>query len=393
MPTRRETLALMSAAMAASTNAHAAPKWPGQRVAVAPYTAACLQTRVLPTHGRDGSVLADNLAANVRHMEQTIERCCAETGARLLVFSEFCLQMPQARQTSQQWVQGAIRIPGPETERIAAAASRAGAYVAFNAVEFIPEFPDRYFLAGVLIGPDGNVLLNYRKLYGLTSKTRPSDILPQWLDRFGAESLLPVADTPVGRIGVTIGTDLMWPELARGLAFKGAEVFANCFASPNNPPSLILPDPAMGEQPNLQNMARRLRGYENLAYVLSANLGPVGPEGSGLIGNMQPSEIVDFRGNPLAVTTSGAEQWITAEIDIEALRTARCAPDDANMLLQVQSDLHAPDYAAAHITTPGAFANVPITDGSEHTDVQKANIRRLIESAVLVPPAGFADYS
>lgn len=390
MPTRRDTIALSAAALCAPALASRAAKARPAFPPVEPYTAACLQTRVLPTQTRSGEVLADNLAANVEHVAQTIERCADNTGARLLVFSEFVLQLPQGPQTAGQWVNGAITIPGPETDRLAQAASKAGVYVALNAVEYIPAFPGRYFLAGVLLGPTGNIELNYRKLYGLTSKTRPSDILPEWLDRFGAQSLFPVADTPLGRIAVTVGSDLMWPELARSFVFNGAEVLACCFASPNNTPSLVAASseqPTIGPQPNLQVMARRARAYENMAYMLSANLGPVGADG--VAGDMQASEIIDFRGNPLAISKDGSEQAVTALVDIEQLRTARCTPGAANMLLQLQTPLHSDAYENARITGTGAFSTVPVVSGDEHDDVAKADIRRLIDGGMLVPPADY----
>lgn len=394
MPSRRDVLhtgLALSTGLAAQpasshTEAHASPPGaPKPPAVIKPYTAACIQTPVRPTWSASGSFLPEALATNLGTITRTIERTAGESGARLLVFSEFGLQLPQSRLSEAQWNAGAISLDGPEIAQIAEAAHRANAWVIINPVEAIADFPGRYFLTGILISPTDGISLAYRKLYDLTSKTRPSDILEAWVDRFGSDSLFPVADTPLGRIALTIGVDTAWPEMVRSLVFNGAEVIATCLGSPKVSPSSPVqrrPDAPDARDPVLPVMARRVRACENIAYMLTANLGPSGPDPAP--DTMQPSEIVDFHGNVLAAAPDGAARAITATLDIEALRTARCTPGPANSLVQLQTSLHAAGYAQARFDTPTSRTE---RGSPDHDAIQRAKIRELVARGILHAPA------
>lgn len=387
---RRDVLAMMTAAGIvqpglgqARTQTPAAP--------VAPYTAACVQTRIHQTHALDGTFIPEALRANVRRVVDAIDRGAGEVGARLFIFSEFCFQLQTGVLTAQQWETGAIRLDGPEIAAVAAAAQRARAYVMVNPVERIDAFPGRYFLSGVLIGPNGDVLLNYRKLYDLSNKTRPTDILNSWIDKFGPGSLFPVADTPIGRLACTVGTDVVWPEMIRSLVFNGAELIGNLFGSPLRAPSFISergPDAPDQNDLTLPTMARRVRAYENMAYMLSTNMGPTGSDEKAPLKPMQPTEIVDFRGNLLARSRDAAECFVIAKIDIEALRKARTTVGPANTLAQLQVELHRPGYDKAHFATLDQFANRPLITGDEHVRTEAADIEALVRRGVFQAPAG-----
>lgn len=398
MLTRRNTLllpfaSLLATAPFASAAAPRAARAPlpsaTARTATAPYKVASVQTVAVPTHAMDGQFLPEALAANLKTMCDAIAKGRDEVGAKLYVFSEFCLQRQRGALSAQQWAEGSITIDSKEMEALSRAAQDARAYIAFNPVERIPQFPGRYFLSGVLIGPNGNILKNYRKLYDLTNKTRPTDILPQWLDAFGPESLFPVADTEIGRIAVTIGSDLAWPELARSFVFRGAEILANCYASPLNAPSFV---PSRTENspdihdPVVPVMSRRMRAYENLAYVVTSNLGPASPDLSQPMLEMQPSEIIDFTGNVLATSVDSKPQLIEASFDIEALRRARCTPGPSNILLQLQAELHGQDYTGARFAAPSPFGAALLDSGDEHDSVQKDAIADLVRRGIFKAP-------
>ena len=384
--TRRQAMLAAGAAAAAPLNgAEAAPSEP-----VAPYKASVVQARVLPTFSKDGAFLPEAMGANIRRVAGLVDRGAGEVGSKLYVFSEFCLQLQTGALTAKDWMAAAIQIPGPQTDVIARAAQKAGAFVSINPVEAIPGFPGRYFLSGVIIGPSGDIVVNYRKLYDLSNKTRPSDILPAWLDRFGAGSLFPVADTAIGRLGATVALDVAWPEMIRSLVFKGAEVVVNPTASPVVAPSFAaLRGPGSPDEhdPLVPTMVRRVRAYENMIYLLSCNLGPVGADENAPLAKMQPSEIVDYRGNALAASPDSAERFVTATLDIEALRTARCTPGPLNPLAQLQVSLHAPGYRDATFARTGRFADHPIQQGAEHQPLQRRDIDDLIRRGVLKAPA------
>jgi predicted amidohydrolase len=240
----------------------------------------------------------------------------------------------------------------------------------------------------VVIGPSGDVLTTYRKHYDFGTKTCPRDILDQWLAKFGPESLFPVADTEIGRIGCTVAMDINWPEMIRSLAFNGAEIVVNPMGFPLAAPAsgYSVPDPE-SYPIDLRIMVRRVRAYENLVYILATNNGPSGNRPPGKV---LPSEIIDYRGRALATGPDvGDERFVTADIDIEALRKARTTPEHMNGLTQVQVEIHRRGYNTAKFAHMNAFAKAPIKARAEQMDTLfRAEIADLVRRGVYKAPAG-----
>ena len=84
----------------------------------------------------------------------------------------------------------------------------------------------------VLVGPEG-LVGHYDKVYLPTFSVFEEDLY------FKEGSRLPVFDTPLGRIGLTICYDLFFPEVTKALALKGADVIVCASASPSVSLSLI----------------------------------------------------------------------------------------------------------------------------------------------------------
>jgi len=344
---------------------------------IEPYKAACVQTRVIPTFDKAGKFRADALTANLDRVVHFIERGAVEVGAKLYSFSEFCLQAAEGGPGVKDWMNASLRVPGKETDRIAKAAQKAKAYVGFNTTEIIPQFPDRYFLSGVIVGPSGNVVLNYRKLYDLTTKSRPSDVWTEWLDKMGPGSVFPVADTEIGRLASIIALDVNWPEMARSFVFNGAEVFLNHTASPA---------PTGVQAPDIRNQIRRVRAYENMAYVMLSNLGPVGEDVNAPLEPRIPSEIVDYTGKALATATDGGEGFITAMIDIDALRTARTKPNSQNWLSELQVPVHKLGYDTAKFFPVDAFAKTPLQSAKDFDAIKARVIEDMLARGIIKAP-------
>jgi len=206
--------------------------------------------------------------------------------------------------------------------------------------------------------------------------TLPVYIRTAWLDEVVAASLFPVADTEIGLIAFTIALDVRQPELLRGAALKGAEIFLNPTASPA-PPG----DPV----PIVSAMVRRVRAYENMAYLLLSNLGPVENAG-GLSPTRQPSQIIDFRGNLMAISNDGGEGIVAAELDVDLLRQARTGLGSQNLLGALQVPVHRLTYEAVNFAPVDSFTQSPITDASSHAEILKHTIEDLVARNVLVPP-------
>lgn len=146
--------------------------------------------------------------ANLGRAVAAIGRAAAE-GCRLVVLPE-CLDVgwtdPLARDLA--W-----SIPGPHADRLAVAARRHAVFVAAGLVE---RSGDRLYNAAVLLGPDGRILLHHRKINEL-------DIA---LDLYAVGDRLGVAETALGRIGLTVCADNFGNSLAIGhvLARMGAQL-------------------------------------------------------------------------------------------------------------------------------------------------------------------------
>lgn len=347
---------------------------------IQPYTAACIQSAAIPTFDQAGKFLPEMLERNLENMTALIKSAADEYGARLMCFPEFGLQIPSGPLRAEQWMPGTITANGPELERIGKAAQDANAFVAFNGIERIEAFPGRYFLSGMIVSPSGDLVLNYRKLTSLTNKTRPGDVLSEWLGHFGEESLYPVADTEIGRLACVIAADMYVPEVMRGMVLRGgAEVILNPTAS------AALPEDNNFDIPITTTMVRRVRAYENLAFVLLTNLGPYGTDPKPPHARKQPSQIIDFKGNMLAGSQTGGQEIVTATVDIDALRKARTSLGSGNLLAALQTPIYRQTYEA-DFAPIDALLDKPIQETPEHNDVLRQTISKLVEQGLLVPP-------
>lgn len=143
-------------------------------------------------------------------------------GAQLVVFPEYVL--------------GHISVPGPETTKISAAAKANSIYVAVGCWEV---FADETFANTILIfGRDGEIVGKYRKTHAAidhfdgsppwarppAGKTRAWMLKndPEWIMEAGQE--LPVFEFDFGKVGILTCYDGWFPEPARVLSLKGAEL-------------------------------------------------------------------------------------------------------------------------------------------------------------------------
>ena len=123
-----------------------------------------------------------------------------------------------------------IEIPGPEVAAIAAKAKQYGAYIAFGAYVKDADWPGHVLSMTTLVGPDGEIVASHWKARNVKGvfpgfelfTTTIYDVLDEYVERYGADAVLPIAQTPLGNITMT--STQLEPELMRGLAIKGAEV-------------------------------------------------------------------------------------------------------------------------------------------------------------------------
>ena len=167
----------------------------------------------------------DEIPERVTHMLNLVDY--AVTGyepffdVRLVVFPEFAHAAPIYTTVEQLLERLAVPIPNEHTDRYVAKARSLGVYIQTGTfLESDSRWPGHVFNTTCLIGPEG-ILLKYRKVHTWVPwevHTSPHD-LPGY-----DEPLFPVAATPIGRLGVAICYDWLFPEAIRQLALQGAEV-------------------------------------------------------------------------------------------------------------------------------------------------------------------------
>jgi len=155
-------------------------------------------------------------------------------------------------------------VPGITTTFISHLAIEYALYLAWGMAERGED--GQIYLTAVLVGPDGR-MYTYRKVHLLAEDqiwARPGSTLP-----------LPI-DTPIGRIGLLLGTDLLFPEAVRCLATQGVDLVLA--------PSALTGSGPVGLDPN-QNLEVcsvkkndpyhwciwRIRAWENSVFLAVAN--------------------------------------------------------------------------------------------------------------------------
>ena len=324
---------------------------------IAPYVLAACQPRTQTIFDDSGTVRSERVAANLAEYGTLIARAAADHDARLIVFPQFGLS-GHAAVDNDRWVAAALDFAGPEIARIGDAARAAGAYVVIQAAERHPAFPGRYFLSAALITPNGAVGMVYRKHYTLSLRTSPIDVHDRFVAVFGAGAFFPVLDTPIGRIGLTIGGEPHWPEVTRTLALNGAELIVNPIAAAV---SIDYLERAGAEQ------VRGVRAFENMTYFAMANIGGVA--------TAPPSQVHDYEGRAIGRAAGDGGPFTLATIDIARLRAARAAPG-ANLLAQIQPAIH-PPIDDLPLWPANAFAERPAAGFDELLAVESAARQRL----------------
>lgn len=153
-----------------------------------------------------------NLATTVRGIRQA-----AAEGARLVLLQElhagvyFC-QTADTRRFDQ-----AETIPGPTTNTLANIARELGIVIVSSVFE--RRAPGLHHNTAVVLDSDGRIAGQYRKMH------IPDD--PGFYEKFyftpGDQGFMPI-DTCVGRLGVLVCWDQWYPEAARLMALRGAQL-------------------------------------------------------------------------------------------------------------------------------------------------------------------------
>ena len=200
-------------------------------------------------------------AANLAKMK-TYVTDAAKQGNNIIIFPELALSGYECsedagaeKKSCRMHTELAETIPGPSTKEMSVLAKKLDIYIIFGMPEQDKKNPARRYISSVVIAPEG-ILGAYRKLH-LAPWPRFTESLC-----FAPGDEVPVWQTRYGNIGVLICYDFyFFPELARIMALKEANLLVNTTASASGP-----------GKPYYIVQQTGSRATENLVYAASANL-------------------------------------------------------------------------------------------------------------------------
>lgn len=294
---------------------------------------------------------------------------------RLAVLPEYLFTSYPGRISIPDFAEkAALDIDGPEYAALGKVAQAQKLFLAGNAYERDPAFPGLYFQTSFVIAPSGEVVLRYRRLNSMFAPT-PHDVWSKYLDLYGVEGVFPVADTEIGRLAAIASEEILYPEIARAHALRGAEVFVHSSSEIGSP--LATP----------KAIARRARAFENIAYIISANT-------AGIEGTTMPlasadgnSVVIDYKGQVIAESNSGETFTAFADIDLSALRRQRRKPGMTNQLARQRLELFAPVYSGTSVQPANSLLDadgaVRIPDRDHFSRVHDQVIERLSKDGLI----------
>lgn len=238
---------------------------------------------------------------NLVKMSDFVSKIASQQKVDLIVFPELATS---GNELGVKFTEVAQRIPGPTVNLLSQRAAEFGVYIAFGMVSK-EKVESILFNSAVLVGPDGELIGSYNKIH-LRGEERMA-----FRDGFR----LPVFETEgIGTIGLMLGYDMAFPEVARSLALEGAEIIC------------ALTNWETDEMEEYRSYIKA-RAFENSVYVAASNR--VGEDVTLNFGG--ESMIVGPRGKVYASlaeeknpeTGKPSEGFSVARIDLDEVRKNR----------------------------------------------------------------------
>lgn len=345
------------------------------------YSALALQTRC-DSVNQDGDKASarERMFASIGRIDREIAVAQAFYSGysgypiKLVVLPEYGLTGFPLGETRAQWRdKAAVAMDGRIMEAWAKVAQERKIYLCTNQYEQDPNFPDPYFQANIVFGPNGDVVLRYRRMISLYAPT-PYDVWDQYLDVYGEGAIFPVAKTPIGALGTIASEEILYPEIARMHTLGGAEILLH--------PTSEAAAPGL----TVKDISKRARAVENMAYVVSANSGTLTGTPIPKSSTDAMSKIIDWHGHVLSEAGFGETMNVVATLDIDELREARQKTGMANMLSRLPMDAFEGAYARGQHNAANRLKDGKMTGRKEAIAAQRSAIQRLTKSGVLTKP-------
>jgi predicted amidohydrolase len=154
--------------------------------------------------------IAGNVEANLLKVA-ALMRCAAHLNAQLVIVPE---TFTTGYGVADKLPEVADTIPGYVTDRIGRLASELN--LCFYG-SFLEKNGAKFHNTGVFISPQGEILARYRKVHLFSAEK----------EMFVAGDEPAIVETALGKFGLTICMDLLFPEYIRGLVINGADYILN----------------------------------------------------------------------------------------------------------------------------------------------------------------------
>jgi len=202
-----------------------------------------------------------DVAANMAMIQEKVSAAAAG-GSELIVFPELTLTGLVKADDAKKLAE---LVPGgPSVDKLIDLSMKTGMYIVAGLVE---KDGDNYYNTAVLTGPEG--------LAGKYRKMHLCELDKDWASK--GDLGFPHFNTPIGRIGILIGHDTMFPESGRMLALSGVDLIC-CPAAVNSPKPYGLAGtkewhnyPIPTGYSTMHWHLWRVRGGENNCYMAFAN--------------------------------------------------------------------------------------------------------------------------
>ena len=252
---------------------------------------------------------SDDIDENLSKIEHYV-RAAASRGAKLVVLQElfegryFCKDVDAKHKARAK--------PFKNHATVARLSKLARDQGVVLPVSFYEADGDKYYNSLAMIDADGRTLGLYRKSHIPDS--------PGYCEKFyfaDGDTGFMVHDTAVGRIGAGICWDQWFPEAARAMVLKGAEVLIY--------PTAIGSEPSIDGWDSRDHWQRVMQGHAgaNLTPLIAANRIGVEKGESCDVTFYGSSFIADHTGGKIAEADRVSEGVITAALDMDAIAEAR----------------------------------------------------------------------
>lgn len=257
----------------------------------------------------------NDIHANMQRLKTNIEDC-ASKGAQLIVLQELHNSLYFCQTEDTRLFDLAESIPGPSTRFFGDIAQSLGIVLVTSLFE--KRTPGLYHNTAVVFDTDGNIAGKYRKMH------IPDD--PAYYEKFyftpGDLGFEPI-QTSIGKLGVLVCWDQWYPEAARLMALKGADILIY-------PTAIGWESSDTEDEKNRQRdawiISQRGHAVANGLPVVSVNRTGYEPDPSGQTGGIRfwgSSFVAGPQGEFLAQASDSQEENLIVEIDLNRSENVR----------------------------------------------------------------------